>query len=98
MDDVRYDVRMKSLPATRARANLYRLIEEVSEIGEPLQITGKEHNAVLVGEADWRAIEETLYLLSIPRMRASIRRGLKTPLDKTSSEPGPRRYPPATLC
>ncbi|MEO8504132.1 MAG: type II toxin-antitoxin system Phd/YefM family antitoxin [Acidobacteriota bacterium] len=79
---------MKTTTATRARANLYRLIDEVSDIGEPLQITGRDNNAVLVSETDWRSIEETLYLLSIPRMRESIRRGLKTPLNKTFEEPG----------
>ena len=47
---------------------------------EPVQITGRRSGAVLVSQDDWRAIQETLYLLSIPGMRASIRRGLATPL------------------
>lgn len=79
---------MKTLPATRARANLYRLIDEVAEAREPYTITGKSHSAVLVSAEDWRAIEETLYLLSIPGMRESIRSGLKTPLSKTFPDPG----------
>ncbi|MGH9443517.1 MAG: type II toxin-antitoxin system Phd/YefM family antitoxin [Thermoanaerobaculia bacterium] len=77
-----------TVSATKARAELYRLIDKAAETHEPIEITGKRNNGVLVAEEDWRAIQETLYLLSIPRMRESIRRGLKTPLSKTSEKPG----------
>jgi antitoxin YefM len=53
-----------------------------------VQITGKRSNAVLVSEEDWRSIQETLYLVSIPGMRDSIRKGMKEPLNKTSINPG----------
>lgn len=79
---------MTTRTATEARAGLYKLIDEVARTHEPVAITGKRHNAVLLSEDDWRSIEETLYLLSIPRMRESIRRGLATPLSKTSAKPG----------
>jgi prevent-host-death family protein len=79
---------MTTISATKARAELYRLLDEAAESHEPVEITGKRHNGVLVSEEDWRAIQETLYLVSIPGMRASIRRGLKTPLSKTSEKPG----------
>ena len=79
---------MPSISATRARAELYRLLDEAAESHEPIEITGKRHNGVLVSEEDWRSIQETLYLLSIPGMRASIRRGLDTPLSKTFRKPG----------
>ena len=79
---------MATITATKARAELYRLIDETAETHEPIEITGKRHNGVLISEEDWRSIQETLYLISIPGMRASIRRGLKTPLSKTSSNPG----------
>ena len=79
---------MTTISASEARARLYRLLDETAESGEPIQITGRRHNAVLVSESDWRAIQETLYLLSIPGMRESIRRGLKTSVRKCSSEPG----------
>jgi prevent-host-death family protein len=79
---------MATISATKARAELYRLIDEAAETHEPIEITGKRNNGVLVSEADWRAIQETLYLVSIPGMRDSIRRGLKTPLSKTSDKPG----------
>ncbi|WP_082422176.1 type II toxin-antitoxin system Phd/YefM family antitoxin [Corynebacterium oculi] len=59
---------MASITSTAARANLYRLIDEVNEHSDPLLITGQRHNAVLVGEEGWRAIQETLYLTSIPGM------------------------------
>ncbi|MDQ6800435.1 MAG: type II toxin-antitoxin system Phd/YefM family antitoxin [Acidobacteriota bacterium] len=71
---------MKTITASDARTNLYKLIDETAVTNEPVQITGKRANAVLVSMDDWRAIEETLYLLSIPRMRASIRKGLKAPV------------------
>ena len=73
---------MTTLTASRARAKLYQLIDEAASSHEPIQITGKRANAVLVSEDDWRSIQETLYLLSIPGMRASIRKGLKEPVEK----------------
>ena len=75
---------MTTLTATKARATLFHLIDESAEAHEPVQIKGRRHSAVLISDEDWRAIQETLYLLSIPGMRESIRRGLKTPLSKTS--------------
>ncbi len=60
---------MKTINVTNARANLYKLLEETSKSHEPVQITGKKTNAVLVSEDDWRSIQETLYLTSIPGMR-----------------------------
>lgn len=66
--------------ASEARAGFYGLLDEAAESHEPILVTGRRSNAVLISEQDWRAIEETLYLLSIPGMRESIRRGLKTPV------------------
>jgi len=77
---------MKTITATTARSNLYQLIDETANIHEPIQITGKRANAILIAEDDWRAIQETLYLLSIPGMRESIREGLATPIDQCSEE------------
>ena len=75
---------MTTLTATRARAQLYKLVDLAARSHEPIQITSKRNNAVLVSEEDWRAIQETLHLLSIPGMRESIRKGLKTPIQKCS--------------
>lgn len=79
---------MTSLPVTQARSKLYQLLDEAAESHEPIKITGKRSNAILVSEDDWRSIQETLYLISIPGMRDSIRRGMAEPLDKTSTNPG----------
>ena len=75
---------MTTLNATDARKNLYRLMDDVYESHEPVMITGKRHNAVLLSEEDWSAIQETLYLLSIPGMRKSIKEGMETPIDECS--------------
>ncbi len=77
---------MKTISITKARSNLYQLIDETAKLHEPIQITGKRTNAVLLSEDDWRAIQETLYLLSIPGMRESIKEGLETPLEECSEE------------
>ena len=79
---------MKTVTASAARSQLYRLLDDTAASHEPIQITGKRNNAVLVSEDDWSAIQETLYLVSIPGMRESIQEGLKTPLSNTSEEPG----------
>ncbi|WP_337288483.1 type II toxin-antitoxin system Phd/YefM family antitoxin [Candidatus Methylomirabilis sp.] len=77
---------MTSITATEARKRLYALLDDVADSHEPIQIAGKRHSAVLVSEADWRAIQETLYLESIPGMRASIRKGVTTPVEKCHKE------------
>ncbi len=73
---------MTILKATEARSKLYTLIDEAAETHKPIMITGKRCNAVLVAEEDWNAINETLYLLSIPGMRESIREGMAEDMDK----------------
>ena len=79
---------MTSISATEARKSLYKLVDNVQESHEPVQITGKRGNAVLVGEDDWRAVQETLYLVSIPGMRESILEGMATPVDELEDELG----------
>ena len=73
---------MKTLTATEARSNLYGLIDQTAESHEPIQITGKRSDAVLLSAEDWRSIQETLYLLTVPGMRESLIEGMKTPLSK----------------
>ncbi|MFC1554921.1 type II toxin-antitoxin system Phd/YefM family antitoxin [candidate division KSB1 bacterium] len=72
---------MKTISIIKARTNLFKLLDEVSSSHEPILMKGKRSNAVLISEDDWRAIEETLYLLSLPGMRESIREGLDKPVD-----------------
>lgn len=73
---------MSAVTASEARANLYRLMDEVAQSHDPLLITGKRGNAVLLSEPDWNAIQETLHLLSIPGMRESIGEGMEVPVDE----------------
>ncbi|HEY5548152.1 MAG TPA: type II toxin-antitoxin system Phd/YefM family antitoxin [Coriobacteriia bacterium] len=73
---------MITITATEARKSLYKLVEDVSGTHEPIQITGKRGNAVLVGEDDWRAVQETLHLVSIPGVRESVIEGMNAPLDE----------------
>ena len=77
---------MQTLSASNARTNLYRLIDEAATSHQPLVITGKRNNAVLIAEDDWAAMQETLFLLSVPNMRESIREGLNTPVNELSTQ------------
>jgi len=70
--------------ASQARAALYRLIDQTAESHQPILISGKRRNAVLVAAEDWQAIQETLYLLSVPGMRQSIKKGMAEPLKKSA--------------
>lgn len=72
---------MHTLSASEARANLYRLMDEAAESHQPITISGKRSNAVLVSAEDWAAIQETLFLLSVPGMRESIKAGMAEPVD-----------------
>lgn len=73
---------MTILNATDARSRLYSLIDEAASTHQPIVITGKRGNAVLVSEEDWNAIAETMHLLSVPGMMESIKEGLNTPLQE----------------
>ena len=77
---------MTTISATEARKQLYKLLDDVSQSHEPIQITGKRGSAVLVSEDDWRAVQETLYLVSLPGMRESILEGMATPVDELDDE------------
>jgi prevent-host-death family protein len=77
---------MGSINVTTARRNLYNLVQAVNDTHEPVEITGKESCAILVGEEDWRSIQETLYLTSIPGMRDSIIEGMKAPVEELTDE------------
>ncbi len=77
---------MNILNVTEARSKLYSLIDEASSTHEPIVITGKRGNAVLVSEDDWNSISETLYLLSVSGMRESIKEGMDEPIEQCSTE------------
>jgi prevent-host-death family protein len=75
---------MTTITATKARSNLYNLIDEANQTHVPIQITGKRGNAVLVSEDDWRAISETLHLSGIPGMVESIQEGMSEKIEDCS--------------
>jgi antitoxin YefM len=77
---------MATLNATEAGANLYKLIDDATANHEPIIITGKQGNAVLLAEEDWNAINETSHLLSVPGMRESIIDGMQETLDDRANE------------
>ncbi len=77
---------MTTLTASEARANLYRLIDQTAQSHQPIHIAGKRASAVLLSAEDWNAVQETLYLLSIPGMRESIKEGMAEPLSKSATE------------
>ena len=77
---------MTAINATAARAKLYRLIDQVNEESEPLTITGQRGNAVLIGEDDWRAIQETLFLTGVQGFMESIRQARAEGVDAGSEE------------
>jgi antitoxin YefM len=77
---------MHNFSASYARANLYRLMDQAAESHQPIVITGKHHDSVLVSAEDWQSIQETLYLLSVQGMRESIKEGMAESLDKFAKE------------
>lgn len=77
---------MTTLTASEARANLYRLIDEAAESHVPIRITGKRNSAVLVSEKDWASVQETMYLLSVPGLRETIKEGLDAPVEEFEPE------------
>jgi antitoxin YefM len=79
---------MITLTASEARANLYRLMDETAESHQPITISGKRNDAVLVSAEDWNAIQETLHLLAVPGIRESIKEGMAEPVDDCATEPG----------
>ncbi len=77
---------MRTIIAKKAQSRLYDLLDETAASHEPIQIIGEGSNAILISEDDWRSVQETLYLLSIPGMRESIREGLQTPVEDCAEQ------------
>jgi len=77
---------MNAINVDNAKKDLNKILETVNESHEPIYIVGKKSSAVMISEDDWRSIEETLYLMSIPKMKESILKGMKTPINKCSKK------------
>ena len=75
---------MNTITTRYAQDRLSEVLGEVSRTHIPIEISDEHYPGVLVAADDWRSIQETLYLLSVPGMRESIRQGLQTPLDECS--------------
>jgi antitoxin YefM len=77
---------MKTINAGEAQNSLPQLLAETADSHEPIQIVSVPANGILISEEDWRAVQETLHLLSVPGMRESIREGMATPIEECSQE------------
>ena len=77
---------MTPVTITQARADLYKIVDQVCCNHIPTIIKGKRNNAVIVSEEDWKSIQETLYLLSVPGMYESIIEGQKETLEEMAME------------
>jgi len=71
---------MTTLTATQARANLFQLLDQTAQSHQPIQITGRRNNGVLISQEDFDSMQETLYLLAVPGMKASLLKARKAPL------------------
>ncbi|MDD5156574.1 type II toxin-antitoxin system Phd/YefM family antitoxin [Sulfurimonas sp.] len=69
---------IRVMSASEVRANIYNVMDETAQSHEPVLITGKRNNVVMLSLEDWNAIEETLYLNSIPNLASSIQDSMKS--------------------
>jgi prevent-host-death family protein len=76
----------ESISVTKARTNIFKIIDEINQNHTPIIITGKKNDAVILSLDDWNSIQETLYLVSIPNMRESIIEGLNTSVEDCDTE------------
>jgi len=74
----------KIMTVSQARKDIYNLMDEAASSHEPILITGKRNNVVMISQEDWNAIEETLYLNSIPHMASSIQEAMNDSDDEFS--------------
>ena len=76
----------KVMTVSQARTNIYKIMDETAQTHQPIMITGKRNNVVMLSEEDWNAIEETLYLNSIPGMATSIKEAMDAPNSEFSED------------
>ena len=77
---------MHVITATEARANIFRLMDHIAESHEPIMVTGRRCNSVMISEEDWRGIQETIYICSIPGMAKSLIAASNEPIEKGSEK------------
>ncbi len=76
----------ETITAAEAKNEIQNLIDETAASHRPILITAERHNAILLSEEDWNALQETLHLLSIPTMRESIVAEMNAPDEDFLSE------------
>ena len=77
---------MLNTNVTNFRKNIFGMLEQTIKFNEPVNVSTKDGNAVILSEEDYNGLIETLYLASIPVMKEKIIEGLCTPLDECLSE------------
>ena len=65
------------MSVSQVRADIYNVMDETALTHEPILITGKRNNVVMLSEEDWNAIEETLFLNSVPNLASSIQKSMQ---------------------
>ena len=71
---------------TNFRKDIYKVLEQTVKFNEPVNISTKDGNAIIISEEDYRGLMETLNLTSIPEMKDKIIDGLNTPISECISE------------
>ena len=77
---------MTTTTITNFRKNVYSMVENTVRFNEPVNITTKDGNAVMISEEEYLGLIETLYLTSVPGIKEKLIEGLNTPLSETVSE------------
>lgn len=80
------DAVMTNVNATNFRKNLFGMLEQTIKYNEPVTISTKEGNAVLLSEEDYNSLVETLNLCCIPGMEEKIMDGLNTSIEECMPE------------
>ncbi|MDE6595674.1 MAG: type II toxin-antitoxin system Phd/YefM family antitoxin [Oscillospiraceae bacterium] len=71
---------------TDFQKDIYGILENTIRYNQPVNISTKDGNAVIISEADYQNLIETLYITSIPQMKEKIADGLATPLSECIPE------------
>ena len=77
---------MTTTTITNFRKNIFSLVETAIRYNEPIHITSKSGNAVILSEDEYRGLIETVHLTSIPGMKDKLLQGANTPLSDTIYE------------
>ena len=77
---------MTNTNITNFRKNIYELLKQTIQFNEPVNISTKDGNAVVISEADYNGLMETVYLTSIPKMKEKLIKGKNTPKEECVAE------------